>query len=624
MGLVRKRQGRTATEVVGNDASDEKTDIRGLLWSAAFLVTITLLAYAPVRHYGFVNFDDGQYVYQNPNVAGGLTWHNITWALTAGYESNWHPLTWLSHMLDIQLFGLSAGAHHITNLLFHVANTLLLFWLLVQMTGSPGRSTFVAALFAVHPVHVESVAWVAERKDVLSTFFWMLTLCGYIRYVRQPRLTPYLAVLGSFALGLMAKPMLVTLPFVLLLLDFWPLGRLTFRKPSGLPHLIREKIPFLLLAAISSVVTLLVQQRGGAIVDMGTIPVASRVANAFIAYFTYLGRMIWPAHLAVLYPAEPVVWHWWWAAALGVIAFSILSIWAGRRRPYIPVGWFWYLGTLVPVIGLVQVGRQATADRYTYVPLIGLFVIVAFGVTEALARLPARKFIFLAGGGLAIAACIWITRSQLRFWTDSQALWEHTLAVTGENVSAHLNLGEVLDDHGKLEEAISHYSEGLRLEPHHANAHYNLGNALAKSGGSARLDAAASHLTEALRIKPNFPEAHNSLGICYLLQGKPDKATMEFSAAIRLKPDYASAHNNLGTTLGNQGRIDEAISEYAEAVRFEPGNAETHTNLAILLAKQGKENDAIGHFSAALRIKSDNQVARTWLANLTGKDPAAR
>ena len=589
------------------------------------LVAITLYAYVPVRHYGFTNYDDPQYVTQNPNLAGGLTWNGIKWAFTTGYQSNWHPLTWLSHMLDVQLFDTNAGAHHLTNVGFHVANTLLLFWVLVQLTANADCSALIAGLFAVHPLHVESVAWIAERKDVLSTFFWILTLGAYVLYVRRPRKSTYLSVLMFFALGLMAKPMLVTLPFVLLLLDFWPLRRFKPGDSSNIPELLWEKVPLLVLTGISSFVTFFVQQAGGSVVGVETIPISSRVANAFIAYFTYLQETFWPTRLAVLYPAVLEIRDWWWAAALGLVALSIVSISARKRWPYIPLGWFWYLGTLVPVIGLVQVGRQATADRYTYVPLIGLFIIVAFGMSDALSGLRSGKLLFLVMSGLTIAACLWITRTQLRYWTDSKALWTHTLDVTGENALAHFNLAVALGDEGKLDEAMPHYAEAVRIDPtlrskpQYLEAQYDWANLLINAGGSERLEQAASHLAEAIRSKPDIPEAHNALGIDYMAQGKLDQAEAEFAEAIRLKPDYASAHNNLGTALGNQGQVERAISEYREAVSLDPALADAHGNLGILLAKEGKVDDAIAQFSEVLRIDPNDPVARTWLANLSAR-----
>lgn len=599
------------------------------------LAVITLFAYAPVRQYGFVNFDDPEYITHNPNVIAGLTWRGTQWAFTTGYQSNWHPLTWLSHMMDVQLFGLNAGAHHATNVLFHIANALLLFWLLVQMSGRAGPSAFVAVLFALHPLHVESVAWVSERKDVLSTFFGLLTLYSYAKYARRPGLRTYSVVAGSFVLGLIAKPMLVTLPFVLLLLDFWPLGRFTAKDLSRVPPLILEKIPLVILAGISSLITFFVQRAGGSVSGADIVPVTTRVANAFVDYFSYIARMLWPDALAVLYPVHLTAQDGWWAAALALVGLSIVALWAARRWPYVPVGWFWYLVTLVPVVGLIQVGRQATADRYTYIPLIGLFLIIAFGGTELLSRFPAPGFLSAVAMSLTVVVGIWATRTQVQYWSNSETLWRHTLTVTEENSTAHFNLASALMaqidfaspvlNQSRVDEAFRHYAEAvridptLRLKPEYAVSQYDLANLILSRGRNEQLDEAAAHLSEALLGKPDFPEAHNALGIIYLTQGQMDKARSQFFEAIRLKPGYAGAHNNLGTAFGNQGLLDEAISEYGQAVRLDPGLTDAHINLGILLAKQGKRSDAIHQFNEVLRVDSNNSEARARLADLTVK-----
>jgi tetratricopeptide (TPR) repeat protein len=554
-------------------------------------------------------------------------------------------------MLDVQLFGIDPEAHHVINLVIHIANTLLLFWLLVQLTEAPGRSAAIAAFFAVHPLHVESVAWVAERKDVLSTFFSILTLGCYVAYVRKHGRLRYYGTLALFAAGLMAKPMLVTLPFVLLLLDFWPLQRWTLKNRIPLPALVREKVPFVALALVSSVVTFLVQRSGRAVIGLDRVPIGNRVANAFLSYFTYIERMVWPHDLSVLYPVTPTVPGWWVAAAFGVLGISAAAIWVAERKPYIPVGWFWYVGTLIPVIGLVQVGKQASADRYTYVPLIGLFLIVVFGAYDIFQyRWPPGKSLMLASGGIAILLCVWLTREQLQYWRSSQTLWEHALSLNNENASAHVNVGSDLEKRGKLDEGIAHYREALRIEPEMAVAHsnlasalekqgqldeaikhyaealrigpeaaewdFNLGNALVKTGRPERLADAMQYLSQAFHRRPDFPEAHNALGICYLTRGEMDKAVAEFSEAIKLKPDYASAHNNLATVFGNLGRLDDAVSEFSQAVRLDPSYTDAHENLGILLARQGKSNDAIEHFAAVLRINPGDDLAKEWLTRL--------
>src|SRR6202167_1037861 len=531
-------------------------------WVCVALIAANLIVYASAWHHGFVNYDDDDYVTTNPVVLRGLTWHGVAWAFTTGYAVNWHPLTWLSHMLDVQLYGLDPGLHHLTNLLFHIVNTLLLFGLLHRMTRALGRSAFVAGLFAVHPLHVESVAWVAERKDVLSTLFWMLTLWAYQEYARRPGLRRYWAVLLFFALGLMAKPMLVTLPFVLLLLDFWPLGRVGIGPNSAggwalsrdgwatMRRLVFEKLPLLALAVVSSIVTFAIHRRGGAVISFAAAPLHIRMANALVSYVAYIGKMLWPARLAVLYPYAQSLPLWWLAGAfLGLMGISFAVIRAGPRHPYLSVGWFWYLGTLVPVIGLIQVGDQAMADRYTYVPLIGLFIIVAWGVPELLVRWPFRRIALAAAAGLVILACAIAARGQLQYWENSSTLWTRALAVTTGNNIAHNNLGVSLADQGKLDEAIAHYSEALRIKPDYADAHNNLGAALADQG---KVDEAIAHYSEALRIKPDYADAHDNLGVSLCDQGKLDEGIAHFNEALRIKPDSAKAHNNLGVALASQ------------------------------------------------------------------------
>jgi tetratricopeptide (TPR) repeat protein len=570
-------------------------------WVCLALIAANLIVYASVRHHDFVNFDDDDYVTTNAVVLRGLTWHGVSWAFTTGYADNWHPLTWLSHMLDVQLYGLDPGAHHLTNLLFHIANTLLLFGLLHRMTVALGRSAFVAGLFAVHPLHVESVAWVAERKDVLSTLFWMLTLWAYVEYVKRPgprrsdlrrsAVLGYSAVLLFFALGLMAKPMLVTLPFVLLLLDFWPLGRVG-ASPSGatIGRLLWEKLPLLALAALSSIVAFVVHRRGGAVISLGVTPLILRVENALISYVAYIGKMLWPARLAVLYPYAQSLPLWWVAGAfLGLMGVSVAVICAGPRRPYLLVGWFWYLGALVPVIGLIQVGDQAMADRYTYIPLIGLFIIVAWGVPELLVRWPLRRIALRAAAALVILACAFAASGQLQYWENSTTLWTHALAVTTGNNIAHNNLGVALAGQGKIDEAIVQYSEALRTKPNYANAHNNLGVALDDQG---KIDEAIAQYIEALRIRPDYANAHINLGVALANQGKIDEAIAHFTEALRIEPDSAKAHNDLGIALASQGKIDDAIAQFTEALRIKPDYADAHNNLEVALVRRGKGTDS--------------------------------
>jgi len=559
-GGTRRRAGRPALEPQ-RDAAPPPGSTLGI---SLALIAITLIVYAPVRHYGFLTWDDTLYVTENPDVLRGLTWHGVGWAFTTGYAWNWHPLTLLSHMLDVEFYGLDAGMHHLTNVLLHVANTLLLFGLLHRMTGLVARSAFVAALFGVHPLHVESVAWVAERKDVLSTFFWMLTLWGYALYVRRPSGGRYAAVLFLFALGLAAKPMLVTLPFVLLLLDVWPLGRATAGR-----RLVWEKLPLLALATAASVVTFLVQQRGGTVTDIESLPLGLRLQNVLVSYAAYVGMTLWPARLAAFYPYPASFPAWQVVGAFGLLVATSLLAWVVRRHGYLPVGWLWYLGTLVPVIGFVQVGNQALADRYMYVPLVGLLLVVAWGVPDVLARWPGRRLVLPIGAGLVIAACMVRARAQVGHWRDDATLWEHALAVTSGNHVAHNSVGNLLMRQGKVDEAAAHYLEALRARPGFSLAHNNLGVALAAQG---RFGDALDHYAEALRLDPGYADAHHNMGLALAKLGRGEEALVQLEEAVRLKPNGAEFHRVLGVMLAAQGRTAEAIAHYREALRLDPGD----------------------------------------------------
>jgi tetratricopeptide (TPR) repeat protein len=613
-----------------------------------FLILITFAAFWQVRHNEFISLDDNLYVTENLHVQRGLTVKGLAWALTRSYAGHWHPITWLSHMLDYNLYGLNPGGHHMTNVFFHVANTLLLFLLLEKMTGALWRSGFVAALFAVHPLHVESVAWVAERKDVVFTLFWILTLWAYSFFVKKPKLGRYLMVLLCFILSLMSKPMAVTLPFVLLLMDFWPLGRFKLEKSidaaqQGIPlsRLILEKIPLFLLTAGFSVFTLLSHWKGGALTSFVKIPLGMRIGNALVSSIDYITKMIWPAHLAVLYP-HPMslpIWETVGAALLLIILTALMFI-AGRRWPYLIVGWLWYLGTLVPVMGLVQAGPQAMADRFTYIPLIGLFIVVAYGVPDLLTRWRYRNIVLAASGGLVLTILIITTLSQVRLWQNSITLFNHTLKVTGDNPIIHNNLGVTLMKQGREKEAWAHctraleinpnyadalYNQGallvgqgkdqeamalfaktLRIKPSHAEAHHYLGVLLTKQG---KIQEAIHHFMEAVRAKADYGEAYRNLGIVLVGQGKEQEAIPYFREALRINPKDYIAHNNLGAALSRQGRIGEAMAHYTQALQINPISADAHYNLGSLLALQGRDEEAMVHLNEALRINPrDAQV----------------
>ena len=474
------------------------------------LTITTLASFWQVQQNEFINFDDLIYIAHNPNVRDGLTSNSFSWAFTTSYASNWHPLTWLSHMLDCQLYGLKPKGHHLNNLLFHIANTILLFLFLNGTTNAFWRSSFVAALFALHPLHVESVAWAAERKDVLSAFFYLLTMWTYTRYAKRPGFYRYLPPLLFFSLGLMAKPMVVTLPFVLILLDYWPLGRIHFMKSNygvgyqSIYFIILEKLPFFILSVISCVITYMVQQDWGAIISQ--LPLKLRVANALCSYTNYITKMIWPHDLAIFYPHPGNTLPQWqiMGSVLLLIIMSLLTIRFVQSHPYALVGWLWYLGTLVPVIGIVQAGAQAMADRYTYISLIGLFIVISWGIPNLLLKCRSQKIILAVSAGFTLLVLMLCTYNQVQYWKNSITLFEHTIKVTTNNFIIHNNLGNAFARQGNLEAAIYHYTEGLKMNAENANIHNNLGNVLSKQG---KLEKAVLHYSKALEVNPGFKEA---------------------------------------------------------------------------------------------------------------------
>ena len=601
-----------------------------LLWISLGLIVANVLVYWAVLRYGFVDFGD-QYVYETRRVADGLTWEGVVWAFTTGDQYSWHPLTWLSHMLDVQLYGMQADRHHLTNLLLHIVNTLLLFKVLHRMTGAVGSSGFVAALFAVHPLHVEPVAWLAGRKDVLGALFMMLTLGSYVSYVRRPRRTRYVLVLVWLALALLANPILATLPFVLLLLDYWPLGRMRLADAATPPRevrrrpedravwvrLLREKAPMFAVAITAILVTVLVAQRGGAAVGLTHVSRVLLAGNALVSYVTYVGKMLWPARLAAFYPYTSLLsWQVAGSALILVAAFSV-ALWSVRRHPYVLMGWLWYVGTLLPVIGLVQVGNQRMADRYTYVPLIGLFLIVAWGVPDLLGGWRRRQIVLPVAAAIVLTACATTARRQVRTWESRVTLWQHAAAVTRDNFLAHSNLGELAANQEKLDEAIAHFAEVVRIRPRSANARFILGNALNRSG---RIEEAVAQYTEAVRITPQFAEAHYSLGLALKAQGKASEATPHFAEVARLKPFFAEGRYNFGLALAEQKRFDEAIPEMLEAVRLKPNQAAWHFDLAGCYYGKGDTEHAKQHLERTLKLDPLHFAARRLLNNLTRRE----
>jgi len=557
------------------------------------LVAITFAVFGQTAGFGFVNYDDDKYVYDNPVVERGLTLKGAFWALTYRKIGHWHPMTWLTHMADCQAYGLWAGGHHLTNVALHAAAAALLFLALREMTGSLWRSAFVAAVFAIHPLRAESVVWIAERKDVLSGVFFMLTLWAYARYARQPSRGRYAAVALWYGLGLLCKNTLVTLPFVLLLLDWWPLQRVTLDEAGGgkvgatrlvalFGGLVKEKIPLFLLSAGSCVATFLVPEK---LLDSARFPFLERLGNALVSYGIYLRQMVFPAGLAIPYPNPPNGLPFWEVALalvlLAAISICVLACW--KKHPYLLVGWLWYLGMLVPMIGIIQISYYAHADRYTYLPQIGVYVAITWLVAEwQVSR--AALGVLMAGVLALFMVCAW---QQTAYWQNSETLWTYTLACTTDNDIAQDNLGIVLTQKGRLDAAINCFQQALQIRPDFAEARNNLGNALLQTG---RVDAAITCFQQALQIRPDFAEAHDDLGNALLQTGKVDEAITHCQRALQIKPDDAEACVNLGNALCRKGRVDDAIAQYQKALQIKPGLAMARKNLdAVLRQKSGRQ-----------------------------------
>ncbi len=607
-----------------------------------------LFGYAPVLHHDFVNLDDPDYVSENPNVQPPLTVHKLAWAFTSAHAANWHPVTWLSHMFDCAVYGLNPGGHHLTNLLLHLANTLLLFALLRRMTGALWRSAIVAALFAWHPVHVESVAWISERKDVLSGFFGLLAIWGYVEYAGNLkwRKAWYAAALVLFALGLMSKPMLVTLPFVLLLIDCWPLQRLT--GLSALRPLLVEKIPFFLLALLSSIITFSAQSEAGAVISLGDLTFSQRIANAVVSYIRYLGKMIWPAHLTIFYPI-PDHWPLWEAGgAVALLVIITISVAALRRQyPYALVGWLWFLGMLVPVIGFVHVGFQAMADRYTYLPSIGIFIVAVWGLGDLASHWPvsARRLLPVLTSSILVV-CLVLTRLQVRVWHDSITLFTHAAEAGSDRVYAFEHLGQSYLKLNRLDDAAAQFKAASELAPHspkplfylgyicaregsnsvamqflqkalandpdYSPAHFEVANLLANQG---KLTEAVAEYRDSIRLYPRAIEARQNLIKVLLQLGSYQEAAGELRALLRLDPDNAQTHDQLAGVLQKLGQPREAQTEYAEALDLDPNFIHAHLKLGLLLGQAGQFEEARKHFAQALAIEPTNDVA---LYNLGG------
>ena len=656
-----------------------------------FLAVIVAAAFGRTLGHDFVNYDDSEYVYENPHITNGLSLTSVWWAFTHVHAANWHPLTTISHMLDCQIYGVHPWGHHLTNILLHAAAAIFLFLALIELTAGSSvaalyerrsskqpaaqsaiidrrystvwPSAFVAALFAIHPLRVESVAWISERKDVLSGVFFMLTLWAYARYVRQlgkdsHSLRRYLAVVILFALGLMSKPTLVTLPFVLLLLDYWPLERfqkseVRDQRSGGGNHwltaraLVVEKIPLFLLSVLSCAATLLAQKK----VIAGNLRMTflERADNAFVTYIAYLGEMIWPSHLVVSHPYADKYQNLPQAIAafvLILIISGLCAVWR-RRYPFLLTGWLWYLGMLIPMIGLVQVSLQARADRYTYLPQIGIYLMIAWGIAALIDRFRIKRAVVAAPAAVTVVALVCCSYAQARYWRDTETLWRHALDQSTYDYIAHDSLGYALLEKGEVDNAINEYKRALEIKPDYADSHNNLANALLQKG---LVDEAMVHYRRALEIEPEFPEPHNNLANVLFKQGRVDEAIEEYKlaaakrsdfaevqynlgsafivkgdwdaairyleAAIKIDSTYARAHNKLGIAFGATGKTAEAVREFKEALRRDPKYAEAHFNLGFVLAHSGHRIEAIGHLREALRLKSDYPEARQELHDL--------
>ena len=593
------------------------------------LAAFTLAVFSPTIHYGFVNLDDNVYVYENAAVQQGLTLKGVAWAFTHIVVGNWHPLTMISFMADDQFHGLNPGGYHLTNVLLHAVAVILLFLVLQEMTRMPWRSAFVAAIFSIHPLRVESVAWISERKDMLSGVFFMLTLWAYIRFVRRPfSYVRYMWVVLALALGLMAKPMLVTVPFVLLLLDYWPLNR--FSNPAGswkgfsVPkRIVMEKLPLLALA-IGACVAAVLAQNSAVVTD--TVPAfPARVENALVSCIVYIRQLLYPAGLAFFYPFPPAGLALW-QVALSLVLLAAVS--AGvlvyaSKRPYLLVGWLWYLGMLVPVIGLVQVGLQAHADRYTYLPKIGLYLALTWLAGEICARWHYSRWLSGSVAVVVIAGLSVGTRAQLFYWRDSESLWNHTLACTANNAAAHDNLGEVLLQKREADEAIAHFRMALKIQPDNILAQTDLAVALFQAG---RVNEAFDHFQKALALRPADALNHYNFGVALLYSGQVDEAAAQFQKAVELQPDYARDLVGFGNAALHRGQVDVAIVLFQTLLKVRPDNAEAHYMLGAIFLKTGAVNEALDHLQATLKLQPDNADACSSLAWLlaTSPDPSIR
>jgi Flp pilus assembly protein TadD len=575
------------------------------------LAVVTFALYAQVIGHQFITLDDPTYIQENPMVNRGVTLAGLAWAFTTFHAANWHPLTWISHMIDCQLFGMNAGHQLLVNALIHVANTLLVFWFLLRTTHARWPSALVAALFALHPLHVESVAWASERKDTLSTFFGLLSLIAYSRYAEAPAISRYIWVAVTLALGLLAKPMLVTWPLVMLLLDYWPLGRVNGQPArrslggSGWPvvrGLVVEKIPLFALVAASAVMTLIAQSRGGAVRTLGHEAITLRLSNALVSYAKYLLLTFWPNDLAVYYPFAGIpAWQIIGAAFL-LIGITVFCVSQRRIRPYLMVGWLWFLGTLVPVIGIVQVGGQIMADRYFYIPSIGLLMALVFGLADIAKSWRVAPLLSAGAAAAVLLILVTLTNAQIQRWHDSFTLFEHTLAVTPPNLRIEHNLGVALGLGDRYDEAAAHFEKALQIDPNFYDGLVVMGVTRAHQG---RLPEAMEYFRAAIRSQPDVPKARVQLAHVLWQEKRDEAALEEMRRASQLAPKDPDIRADLGLALGLAGRIPEAIEQLHEALRLNPNSAEAHNNLGLTLLASGKARESIPEFEVALRLKPE-------------------
>ncbi|MCX5849423.1 MAG: tetratricopeptide repeat protein [Deltaproteobacteria bacterium] len=566
------------------------------------LTIVTFAVFWQVNQYNFINIDDNLYVTQNSHIQSGITLDGFRWAFCTRYADLWNPLVWLSFMFDYQLFGLNAGGYHVTNLILHILSTLLLFWLFCRMTGAIWKSAFVATLFALHPLHVESVAWIAERKDVLSAFFWILTLCLYVYYTEKQAIRRYLLVLFFFTCALLSKPMVVTLPVIMILLDYWPLGRFESKKDNLILWQLKEKIPFFVLSAVFSIITIYAQHDPSGKV----FPLGSRIANSPVSFVTYLEKTFWPHDLAVFYPFSDQLPVWQvLGAILLILVVSATVIAAVKRLPYLLTGWFWYAITILPVIGIVQIGNHSMADRYTYLPLIGISIILAWGIPHLFPREDMRKNILFPAGIAVLAILSVITWQQCSYWKNDTTLFGHALQVTKDNYLAHGSLGPALFKEGKTEEAIDHYNKAIRIMPDYVEPYNNRGAAYAQLG---QYQQAIEDYNHAIRIRPDYIPPYNNRGAAYARLGQHQRAIEDYNHAIRLKPEGADAYHNRGLAYSQLGQYQLAINDLNKAISLNHYYLMAYLNRAAIYGKFNQYHNVIKDLNETIRLQPDNAL----------------